>query len=72
MKNGDGHAYGVTITKDCAFCSCRDAMFRHTTCKRAVALALHVIRNPQQEKPRQIEERIGKVTYLEERWTSKN
>ena len=67
VRNGDNVTYGVTLTKDRAFCSCKDAMFRHTTCKHAVALALHAIRTPHEEKPRQLEGRIGKVTYLEQR-----
>jgi hypothetical protein len=57
----------VTLTQDRVFCSCKDSMFRHTVCKHAVVLALYTIRHPREEKPRQVEGRIGKVTYLEER-----
>src|SRR4030081_3644478 len=48
VANGDGKQYGVVLTPERAFCSCKDAMFRHTTCKHAVVLALHVLRTPQQ------------------------
>ena len=47
VKNGDNVEYAVAITPARTFCSCKDSMFRHTTCKHAVALALHTIRNPQ-------------------------
>lgn len=49
VTNGDGKEYGVVLTEAKAFCSCRDAMFRHGVCKHAVILALHAIRNPQAE-----------------------
>ena len=49
VANGDGKQYGVALTEDRAFCSCPDSMFRHTTCKHAVVLALHVIRTPKTE-----------------------
>src|SRR5215831_12790432 len=49
VTNGDGKEYGVVLTEAKAFCSCRDAMFRHSVCKHAVILALHTIRNPQTE-----------------------
>jgi len=49
VTNGDGKEYGVVLTEAKAFCSCRDAMFRHSVCKHAVILALHAIRNPQTE-----------------------
>lgn len=49
VTNGDGEEYGVVLTEVKAFCSCRDAMFRHSVCKHAVMLALHTIRNPQTE-----------------------
>jgi len=49
VTNGDGKEYGVVLTEAKAFCSCRDAMFRHAVCKHAVLLALHAIRNPQAE-----------------------
>lgn len=50
VANGDGKEYGVTLTAERAFCSCKDSMFRHTVCKHAVCLALHVIRNPKVEE----------------------
>ena len=49
VANGDGKQYGVVLTADRAFCSCPDSMFRHTICKHAVVLALHVIRMPKEE-----------------------
>ena len=51
VANGDGKEYGVALTEGHAFCSCKDAMFRHSICKHAVALALHVIRHPRVEQP---------------------
>jgi uncharacterized Zn finger protein len=51
VANGDGKEYGVVLTAARAFCSCPDAMFRHTVCKHAVVLALHVIRTPRSEHP---------------------
>src|SRR5215470_8698490 len=49
VTNGDGKEYSVVLTEAKAFCSCRDAMFRHAVCKHAVILALHTIRNPKAE-----------------------
>src|SRR4029453_14816534 len=49
VTNGDGKEYGVVLTIERTFCSCKDRMFRHTTCKHAVILALYVIRTPQAE-----------------------
>jgi len=48
VANGDGKTYSVTLTEERSFCGCGDAMFRGKTCKHATALALYVIRNPQQ------------------------
>src|SRR5262245_40843896 len=64
VTNGDGTRYGVVLAPQRAFCSCPDAMFRHTVCKHAVALALHAIRTPKEEA--QADERpvnlgLGKV-----------
>ena len=47
VANGDGREYAVVLSGERAFCGCRDSMYRKTTCKHALALALHVIRNPQ-------------------------
>lgn len=47
VTNGDKVEYSVAITPHRMFCSCKDSMFRHKICKHSVALALHVIRNPQ-------------------------
>jgi hypothetical protein len=44
-----GTEYGVVLTPKRAFCSCKDSLVRHTICKHAVILALHVIRTPQTE-----------------------
>jgi hypothetical protein len=49
VANGDGKEYGVVLTPERASCSCPDSMFRHTICKHAVVLALHVIRTPKEE-----------------------
>jgi predicted nucleic acid-binding Zn finger protein len=48
VKNGDGIEYGVTLTEHGTFCSCKDALYRGTTCKHALALA---IRQLQQSEP---------------------
>src|SRR4029077_8432187 len=63
VKNGDGIEYGVVLTPSRTFCSCKDSMFRHTTCKHAVALALHTIRNPQvaRKEERPINLTLGKM-----------
>ena len=47
VTNGDGKEYGVALNEGQAFCSCKDAMYRKTVCKHAVALALYTIRHPQ-------------------------
>jgi predicted nucleic acid-binding Zn finger protein len=47
VVNGDGKQYGVALTAERAFCSCPDSMFRHSICKHAVSLALHVLRERQ-------------------------
>jgi SWIM zinc finger len=47
VQNGDGVVYSVILTPARSFCSCRDALFRHSVCKHAVVLALFVIRHPQ-------------------------
>jgi len=64
--NGDGHQYGVVLTEGQAFCSCPDAMYRKGICKHAVALALHVIRNPQAEAERKPDLTLRKVRSSEE------
>jgi uncharacterized Zn finger protein len=46
IANGDGKTYSVTLTASRSFCGCNDAMYRGTTCKHSVALALFVIRQP--------------------------
>src|SRR5262245_5826918 len=64
VANGDGQQYGVVLTEDRAFCSCKDSMFRHSLCKHAVILALHVIRTPQDEakqEERPVNLKLGKV-----------
>jgi hypothetical protein len=52
VANGDGREYGVVLTRGQAFCSCKDAIYRRSVCKHAVALALSVIRNPQVQEAR--------------------
>ena len=49
VANGDHKDYGVVISQDHSFCSCKDAMFRQIICKHMVALGLYTIRNPQEE-----------------------
>lgn len=49
VRNGDGVEYGVTLTEGESFCSCKDTLYRGTTCKHQVALALYAIRNPQEQ-----------------------
>jgi uncharacterized Zn finger protein len=64
VANGDGQQYGVVLTPDRAFCSCPDSMFRHTICKHAVVLALHVIRTPKAEaveEARPVNLKLGKA-----------
>jgi uncharacterized Zn finger protein len=64
VANGDGTQYGVVLTAARAFCSCPDSMFRHTVCKHAVVLALHVIRPPKEEakeEERPVSLKLGKA-----------
>ena len=49
VANGDNKTYSVTLTEGRSFCGCGDSMFRGKTCKHAVALALHAIRQPKAE-----------------------
>jgi SWIM zinc finger len=53
----------VVLTDGCAFCSCKDSMFRHTICKHAVVLALHVVRSPKtgEEEERPVNLKLGKA-----------
>ena len=58
VANGNGKEYGVVLTEARAFCSCPDSMFRHTICKHAVVLALHVIRTPKGEAKEEEEQPV--------------
>ena len=49
VSSGDGARYEAVLTPGRAYCGCPDSQFRHSTCKHAVALALHAIRTPQAE-----------------------
>lgn len=49
VNNGTGKEYGVTLTETGVFCSCPDALYRGVTCKHATAVALFVLRMPQEE-----------------------
>jgi hypothetical protein len=49
VRNGSGKEYGVTLTANMTACSCPDALYRGTTCKHTIALALHVLRLPEPE-----------------------
>lgn len=44
VRNGDGIEYGVTLTQHGAFCSCKDALYRATVCKHALAACLFCLR----------------------------
>jgi hypothetical protein len=68
VKNGDGIEYAVELTPARAFCSCKDAMFRHTTCKHAVALALYAIRHPQTGAKPQEEPTEPPAGWIGETW----
>jgi len=50
VKNGDGSAFGVTLTESLTACSCKDALYRGIACKHAVAVALHVLRTSPPKK----------------------
>ena len=50
VKNGDGVEYGVVLTETMTTCSCKDSLYRAVVCKHAVALALQVLRTPQDRK----------------------
>ena len=39
VRNGDHVEYGVTLTEHGPFCSCKDALYRGTICKHAVAVS---------------------------------
>jgi hypothetical protein len=56
VRTGEGHEYGVALTKTSVFCSCRDALYRGQVCKHATLLALMVLRTipPTTEVPRTI------------------
>jgi hypothetical protein len=65
VKNGDGIEYAVTLTKDRAFCSCKDSMFRQTVCKHTVAVALQALRTPAAQPVEQHQtEPLPPVTHL--------
>lgn len=66
ITNGDGREYGVVLSEGQAFCSCKDAMYRHGICKHAVALALYTIRNPkteakEEETPKPVNLKLAKA-----------
>ena len=68
VANGDGQEYGVVLSEGQSFCGCKDAVYRKGICKHAVALALHVIRNPQkegkaEETPRPYNLKLAKVRH---------
>lgn len=56
VTNGAGKRYEASLIEGQAFCECPDSTFRHSICKHATVLALHVIRNPQPEQPRQAQD----------------
>ena len=64
VGTGEGARYEVVLTPARSYCGCPDAQFRHTTCKHAVVLALHVIRTPQEEakeEARPVNLKLGKA-----------
>lgn len=64
VKNGDGKEYGVVLNEGQMFCSCKDAMYRKGICKHAVALALYVIRHPQEKQAIRQAFHTGDRVYL--------
>lgn len=63
VANGDGKRYEASLIEGRAFCECPDSMFRHSICKHATVLALHVIRTPQVEakEERPVNLKLAKV-----------
>ena len=63
VGTGEGARYEVVLTPARSYCGCPDAQFRHSTCKHAVVLALHVIRTPQAavEDERPVSLKLGKA-----------
>src|SRR4051812_9399935 len=52
VRNGDGHEYGVNLSDRGNFCSCKDALYRGTTCKHQLALVVFVLQqNERSENP---------------------
>ena len=52
VANGEGKQYGAVPSEGQSFCSCPDSMYRQTTCKHQVALALSALRQPEaREEP---------------------
>jgi len=43
VRNGDGIEYGVNLSDRGNFCSCKDALYRGTTCKHQIALCVFVL-----------------------------
>jgi hypothetical protein len=43
VKNGDGHEDGVNLSDRGNFCSCKDALYRGTTCKHQIALCVFIL-----------------------------
>jgi predicted nucleic acid-binding Zn finger protein len=64
VANGDGKEYGVVLSKGQGFCSCKDAIYRKSICKHAVALALYVIRNPEPQSEAEEEATATKPVNL--------
>ena|SRR5215510_168626 len=60
VRSGD-QKYAVTLTKDRAFCGCKDSTFRHSLCKHCVALALTVLRTPQEAPEQPADLTLGKT-----------
>jgi SWIM zinc finger len=52
IRNGDGAEYGVNLSDRGNFCSCKDALYRGTTCKHQIALAIHVLQQHEQARDR--------------------
>ena len=74
VANGDGKEYGVALSEGQAFCSCKDAMYRHTVCKHAVALALYTIRNQaehEREATQPVTRTMPKLTKVRHEWGSR-
>jgi predicted nucleic acid-binding Zn finger protein len=52
VRNGEGAEYGVNLSDRGNFCSCKDALYRGTTCKHQIALCVFVLQQNEQAQDR--------------------